>query len=82
MRKIQDLKVKVVDSKIQTVRFNMTGGNTGDQAVAYDGKDWNCSCTGFSCGQSCRHIKAGSIIYGELARALDLIATGEATNWK
>jgi len=81
-RTIDEPRLTVVANQIQSLRFRVKGGRTGDHFIQYLAGEWRCDCQGFMSNKKCRHVKAGEILLGKIQEGLDIIDSEERNNWQ
>lgn len=81
-RQIDEPRLTVVGNLIQSLRFRVKGGRTGDHFIQYLAGEWRCDCQGFMSNKKCRHVKAGEIILQYMQEALIEIDRMERENWQ
>lgn len=81
-RQIEEVRFGVYSNRLQTLRFKVTGGDTGDHMVTWISGEWHCDCIGFMSNKKCRHVKMGEIMLRAVFEALQQIENGELKNWK
>jgi hypothetical protein len=69
-RQIEDIKYSIKDFRITTLRFTVTGGDSGKHFVQFLQGDWHCDCFGFTSHGKCRHKYMGMVMYQKLMEAL------------
>ena len=81
-RQVEEVRFGVYNNRLQTLRFKVTGGETGDHCITWLSGDWHCDCQGFMSNKKCRHVKMGEIMLRYVTEALQEIENGELKNWK
>lgn len=76
MRQVTDVVARSGEGGLESFRFKMSGGKTGDHVVSMMDGEWACSCMGFSTHEKCRHVLAGRHMVEQLNSAIGELAKG------